>query len=269
MRRVPLGGGSRESQVIQRTLGARLDAVYPLPSFKDVSKASREAARRFWSERAWSEFAAIPALSQVSLGLVSERAPFSEVAGITGILQDEALHTALSMQVAEAFGGYVEEIPEHLAFDPYPLAEPSRHGLAAWLVVGGCVAETLSRSLIAARLKHTRPPELREILGRTLRDENLHVAFAWAAATRAVKRLPEARRKELARLAGPTVEAASRTLCTAGLTGVGKGIERRLRQRVADAGLGACPPDEEDAAVKLALERTVIPGLIRLGILAA
>ena len=40
-----------------------------LDSLKEVPKRTADAARRFWSQRTWSEFAALPALSQVLLKL--------------------------------------------------------------------------------------------------------------------------------------------------------------------------------------------------------
>jgi hypothetical protein len=266
---IPLSSGDKQVELISQRFERRLRAEYPLTELAQVPKRVRNDARMFWSERAWSEFAALPALSQILLKLVSGRAPFSEVASVSGILHDESLHTALSMRVAVTLGGYVPEVPEHLAMDPYALAAPNALALGAWLVAGGCIAETLSRALIHARLKHTRSPQLRAIISRTLRDENVHVAFAWAAAKRTVSQLTQGERRRLLQLAEPTVEATHRMQCTAGMQGAGLKAERRLRQRVADAGLGSCPPDEENFVVRSCIEKTIVPGLRRIGIAAA
>src|SRR4051794_32525081 len=98
-------------------LSARLKAQYPLSSFRGVARQTRDAARRFWSQRAWSEYSALPVLNQISLRMIREGAPLGELAGASGILQDEALHTRLSFEVAEALGGYTPDIPSHLTFD--------------------------------------------------------------------------------------------------------------------------------------------------------
>src|SRR5258707_1048516 len=99
---------------IRATLEKRLGAEHPLPSFGGLPRATRDAARRFWSQRAWSEYCALPVVSQISLKLAAEGAPLDELASVAGILQDEALHTALSARAADAFGGYVEDIPDYL-----------------------------------------------------------------------------------------------------------------------------------------------------------
>jgi hypothetical protein len=264
--RIPLDGAGSEVERIRENLDARLAAAFPLDSLSEVPKRAADAARRFWSQRAWSEFAAVPALSQVLLKLVSQRAPFGEVAALSGILHDEALHTELSKSVADALGGYVDEVPEHLKYEPYALAAPNPLELAAWLLAGGCVAETVSRALIQARLTRCKPTQLRALMQRTLRDENLHVAFAWSAAKRAVKGISERKKEQLVELAQPTVASLFSTQCTAGLSGPAAATERKLRQRVADAELGCLEPDEEDAVVKRCLEEEVVPRLRRLGL---
>jgi hypothetical protein len=172
----------------------------------------------------------------------------------------------LSRDVAVAYGGYEETVPEHFSYDPAGIARPSELGLAEWLVAGGAVGETLSRALISARLKYTAPPQLKALVTRTLKDENVHVAFTWAALERVVKPLPKARKRRLVEVAAPTVDAAYRSLCTAGLSGAALKTERRMRQRLADAGLGCAPPDEENEVNNETLQRFVIPGLKRVGL---
>jgi len=264
--KVPMGLGEKTVQSLHQRYEKRLEADYPLTTLGEYSADVRDAARRFWSERAWSEYAALPVLSQVLLKLISAKAPLDEIASVTGILQDESFHTAASVRVAEAFGGYVDEVPEGLAFEPFALAQPSSLELAAWLVAGGCVAETVSRALIQARLRKTTNPELRALLSRTLKDENLHVAFTWATAERVVGLVDESRRKEILAMAAPTVEATFRSQCTEGMSGPSAAAERKLRTRVAEAGLGSLTPDEENVVVTRCLNGTIVPRLKRIGL---
>ena len=60
-------------------------ALFELPA---GSVPQKDAARRFWSERTWSEFAAVPAVSQVVLALVREGAPLDTLGAYTAIADD-------------------------------------------------------------------------------------------------------------------------------------------------------------------------------------
>jgi hypothetical protein len=251
---------------IRAVLEQRLNAEHPLPSFKHLPSATRDAARRFWSQRAWTEYCALPVVSQIALKLAAEGAPLDELASVAGILQDESLHTALSAQVADAFGGYVEDIPDYLALDVAPLSAPSTMPLVVWLAVGCCVGETVSRALIVARLERTTDPALKALTARTLKDENVHVAFGWAAAKRAVKQLSPRDKRTLIPWIESALEGAWLGPSTRLLKGRGKGIERRQRQRVADAGLGSCTPEEEDAAVARCIDGFILPNFEKLGL---
>ncbi len=251
---------------VRRTLAVRLKAEFRPGALRGVSRALRRDAALFWSERAWSEYAAMPVMAQALRAGVAERVPLDDSAAVAGILQDEALHTELSRDVANTFHGYVEKVPAHLGFAPYELAVPLDLPLAHWLVAGGCVGETISRALIQARLRHTRVPWVRAVVMRTLKDENVHVAYSWAALKRVVSPLSRVQKKRLAEFCLPTVEGAFSSQCTGGLRGPARRQERGLRQRVADAGLGSCPPDEEDEVVRHVLERVIAPALQGVGL---
>lgn len=261
---VPLERASPTVETIVAALDRRLKARQTAQLGR-YSRAVRRDAAVFWSERAWSEYAALPALAQVLLLGVKAKAPLGETAALSGILHDEALHTGLSKQLAEAFDVYVPEVPSYLAFDPQALANATGLPLEQWLVSGGCVGETISRALIQARLKVTRDPLVRAVTLRTLKDENLHVAFTWAAAERILRPLPKAEKRRLVDRATATVQAAFVSQCTEGLRGAGLRAERNLRSRVARAGLGSLDPDEENRVVRACIERTIVPQLERLG----
>jgi hypothetical protein len=265
-RRIRLDDAGQAVARVEAALSRRLDATLPLDGLPKLRRALARDAAIFWSQRAWSEYCAVPALSQVLLHAVDESAPLTECQAAAGILQDEALHTRLSRDVAEAFGGYEDEVPAHFGYDPKGLSNASGLGLAEWLVAGGAVGETISRALISARLPYTAPKPLKAVVLRTLKDENVHVAFTWAALERVVAPLPKPHKRRLVEVAAPTVDAAFRSLCTAGMTGAALASERKLRQRLADAGLGCAPPDVENQVVHDTLQRFVIPGLRRVGL---
>jgi len=263
---IPLPKADVSVAKIRAVLDERLAAEHPLPSFRHVPRQTRDAARRFWSQRAWSEYCALPVVSQIALKLAAEGAPLDELASVAGILQDESLHTALSANVAEAFGGYVEDIPDYLGLDATALAAPSATPLVMWLAMGCCVGETVSRALIVARLERTTDPAIKALTARTLKDENVHVAFGWAALKRAVKGLSPRDKRTLIPWIESALEGAWLGPSTRLLKARGQAIERRQRQRVADAGLGSCTPEEEDAAVARCIDGFILPNFAKLGL---
>lgn len=261
--RVPLDEGSAPLTRIDERFRARLRAPLVPQAFVGVSKKAREAARRFWSQRAWSEYAALPALSRLLLLGVGERAPVTESSALAAILHDEALHTQLSKDAADALGGYVEDVPDDLAYDPYVYAAPSSMTLAEALVTGGCLGETISRALIQVRLPHTSHPALAAVVARTLKDESVHVAYAWGVAERVLPALPRAERRRIADLVAPALRGHDTGRASSALA---QRQQERLRQAVADAGLGSVTVDDEQRAVRRVIETKISPGLRRLGI---
>lgn len=224
----------------------------------------RDAAR-FWSRRTWSEFAAVPALSQVVLALVREGAPFEVQGAFSIIAADESRHAALSRALAERLGGYDEEPPAGSGFDPRSLADPSEVPVRVWALANGCFSETVSLALIRARTRATPPGVVRAVLEETLRDEALHVAAGWQLAGALLPRLPQGDRAALYDYGRAMARAIERTFGTAGLPAGPRRAERTLRARTHRLGLGSIDPDAEDAVVAAALGE-VFAQLARLGV---
>lgn len=226
----------------------------------------RDAAR-FWSRRTWSEFAAVPALSQVVLALVREGAPFEVQGAFLAIAADESRHAALSRALAERLGGYEPTPPAGSGFDPRSLADPSLVPARVWALANGCFSETVSLALIRARARATPRGVVRAVLEETLRDEALHVAAGWELAGALLPRLPQADRAALFDYGLAMAQALRRTFGTAGLPPRLRRSERALRARTHHLGLGSIAPDEEDALVERALGG-VFARLDRLGVRA-
>jgi hypothetical protein len=226
-------------------------ALYALPG---GSLPRSDAARRFWSERAWSELAAVPAVSQVVLALVRVGAPLDTLGAYTAIADDEVRHALLSQALAERLGGYVDEVPEGLGYAPRGLAAPSDVPVHVWGMANGCFSETVSFALIRARHAKTRHPVVRAVLAETLKDEAVHVRVAWTLAGQLLPELPRAERRELLAYGAELAQMLVRTFGTRGLPPGLARSERRLRDETAAAGLGALTADEENAVVDAALE---------------
>ncbi len=231
---------------------ARLrSAMFELPA---GSLPRNDAARRFWSERTWSEFAAVPAVSQVVLALVREGAPLDTLGAYTSIADDEVRHALLSRELAQKLGGYVDEIPEGLAYAPRGLATPSDVPVHVWALANGCFSETVSLSLIRARHAETKHPVVRAVLAETLKDEAVHVRVAWELAEGLLPTLDADTKNDLRGYGADLAEMLRRTFGTQGLPPALARSERRLRDRTAEAGLGALDAQAENAVVDRALE---------------
>jgi hypothetical protein len=262
---IPLEPGAPSVQRVEAKLRERLRAPSLSAELDGIDAADLEAARLFWSQRAWSEYAAVPALAQVLLKSVAERAPADEVSALSGIVHDEALHTRLSQEAAEVLGGYLSEVPEGLDFDPYRFVSPTSLPRLFDLVLAGCLGETLSCALIRARLPYARLGGLRAVTERTLEDERVHVAFAWAVASEEIPRLDDAGRAELARLLEPHARAARQgTLVRANERAAAR--DAATKDRVAAAGLGSCPADEEVRVTAETFREIIVPRFRKLGV---
>ena len=225
-------------------------ALFELP---EGAVPKNDSARRFWSERTWSEFAAVPAVSQVVLALVREGAPLDTLAAYTAIADDEVRHALLSRELAEKLGGYVDEIPEGLAYAPRGLATPSDVPVHVWALANGCFSETVSLALIRARHAATPHAVVRALLAETLKDEAVHVRVAWELAEGLLPTLDSVTRTDLHGYGADLAEMLRRTFGTQGLSPALARSERKLRDRTAAAGLGALSAAAENEVVGAAL----------------
>jgi hypothetical protein len=222
-------------------------------------------AAQFWSRRTWSEFAAVPSMSQMVLALVREGAPFEVQGAFLAIAADESRHAELSRALAERLGGYEKDPASARGYDPAALADPSEVAVAVWTVANGCFSETVSLALIHARARATPAGVVKAVLDETARDEAVHVAAGWELAEAVLPRLGQADRRALFDYGQLLAQMLRRTFGTSGLPEAERRVERRLRARTFSLGLGSLAPDEEDALVERSLAR-IFERLERLGV---
>jgi hypothetical protein len=223
-------------------------------------------AARFWSERAFSEYAAVPAISQAVLALVREGGSLDELAAMMHVSQDEIRHTELSRDMAEAFGGYCEDVPECIDFDPKHMGDPLGWPLAFWVIGTGCVSETLSLELMRQRMHHTTHPVAAAVLADIVKDEAVHSRLGWSIASRIVPTLSQAHRRELSEYASEYVGTLAKSFISRDMAPAAKARARRLRMAVASRGLGACPPDEADATFRKTVTDIMRPRFAKIGL---
>jgi hypothetical protein len=261
MSKVPLVSGPQGLRRLRR----RLEHGEGSEPIRDHDLPRSDSARIFWSERAWSEYAAIPALSQLSLGLVREGGSIDALAAIGRMIHDEVRHTELARELADSFGGYEEEIPRDLPYQPAVLAEIEGQSAVSWLL-SIVISESISAALLQARHASAKHPRVREVLELVLRDERAHAATGWVLARELIPTLEESARTELAFHALEIFESIGSTFATAGLPSLTRARERRIREDTASLGLGSLAPDDEDALVARVIGEVVAPRLAQVGV---
>jgi hypothetical protein len=263
---VPLRAGDERYLRIRRALLARPRKRTELPHAPPRSLPRSSAARTFWSQRAWSELAAVPAMAQTSLAVMRAKGPLDALHILAVIGADEVRHTEIARHIADELGGYVDTIPEGSGFRPNALAEPYDLPLPFWALSNGCVSETLSLELMRARLPYIRDPYLHGVVSEVMRDESIHARLSWLLAAEIFPALDRLSREELAEYARDAWAVMARTFVTRELPPDDRRAERRLRNAVAKAGLGAAPCDVEDAAFLHVRDELVLPRLRKLGL---
>jgi ferritin-like protein len=149
------------------------------------TQEQRDAARLYWSRRAWSEYGAIsesPAL-QVRFGV--EKRPSDMQLFFTIRSQEEARHAEVCHAMAERLGGYVEKPVEELFQGSVATHGVRRAALSADIPLEGiiaalvCTAEEIAFDVFKHLDQVTRDPVAKQIVRHIMRDESRHCAFGW------------------------------------------------------------------------------------------
>jgi hypothetical protein len=206
-----------------------------------------DSARRFWSQRADTEYAAVPAISQVVLALVREGASLNTIRAYNTIVDDEIRHAALSKELAQRLGGYVSA--PHLQGSAERLAQPTDVPVVVWALANGCLSETVSLSLISKRYAKTKTPLVKAVLAETLKDEAVHVKVAWTLASEVLPALTANAKRELSDYGREYVHMLKQTFGTSNMQGAMKRRETKLRDETFSADLGSLSAAEENTII--------------------
>jgi hypothetical protein len=149
------------------------------------TEEQRNAARLYWSRRAWSEYGAIsesPAL-QIRFGV--EQRPSDMQLFFTMRSQEEARHAEVCHAMAERLGGYIDKPVQNLFQGSVATHGVRRAALNANLPLEGiiaalvCTAEEIAFDVFRHLDDVTRDPVARQIVRFIMRDESRHCAFGW------------------------------------------------------------------------------------------
>jgi hypothetical protein len=219
---------------------------FPWSSLDANASPQMMAARHFWSENAFNEYASSLAMTQMNQALIAADAPLSAAS----FVEDERTHHALCCGVAVRCGGGVA-IPYHPASLQLK-AEGSPRERATELVVRVCcLGEAVSLPLLSGNLRSARQPLARAVLERIVRDETRHARFGWDYLEWA--RPDEAERQKLAAIINDAL-AQLRPM----LEGEGGAAD--------GGGLGWMSPREWRALARQSIEQALIRPLARHGI---
>lgn len=149
------------------------------------SREQRDAARLYWSRRAWSEYGAISESPSLQVRFGVEHRPTDMQLFFTIRSQEEARHAEACHQIAERLGGYVEKPVQHL-FQGSVASHGVRRaalnesvpleGIIAALV---CTAEEIAFDVFRHLNDITRDPVAAQVVRSIMRDESRHCAFGW------------------------------------------------------------------------------------------
>ncbi len=155
----------------------------------DRSKYTKEqldAARLYWSRRAWGEYGAISESPALLIRFCQERREPDLALFFAIRTQEESRHAETCCRFAELMGGYISAPPgfdaqaaieshgvRKMALDP----ETPLEAIIASLV---CAAEEIAFDTFAHLVEITTDPVARAVLATIKRDEVRHCAFGWA-----------------------------------------------------------------------------------------
>jgi hypothetical protein len=141
---------------------------------------TRAALADAWASEGLSEHASVAAFTRFTLQLLALGTPSALVEASIRAGRDEVRHARACFALASAYAGS--------PVGPGPL--DIRGGLderfdldsvAQTLAAEGCIAETVSLSLLAAARDRARNPTVRAMLAAIVEEEEAHVLLAWEA----------------------------------------------------------------------------------------
>ena len=149
------------------------------------TQTQRDAARLYWSRRAWGEYGAISESPALQIRFSQERRPSDMQLFFTIRSQEEARHAEVCHDMAERLGGYIEKPIEQLFQGSVATHGVRRAALDASVPLEGiiaalvCTAEEIAFDLFRHLVDVTIDPVAKQIVRLIMRDESRHCAFGW------------------------------------------------------------------------------------------
>jgi hypothetical protein len=221
------------------------------------SKEQLDAARLYWSRRAWTEYTGTAEDPAILLRLCIE--PDREAdARIFYAMQtlEETRHCIASYLFAERLGGYMDRPPiappksTHHRGIRERILNPD-NSFEAFVIAHICIGETIAAKMFEARYRHTTDPIAKELVRLIMRDEARHIQFGWKYMTHKFKTFTPELIAQMEKLAIDVVENSElkgfHCIWLMPMESTKPLIE--ANNITADAGLGASTPEQEAQAL--------------------
>jgi hypothetical protein len=221
------------------------------------SRAQLDAARLYWSRRAWTEYTGTSESPAVLLRLILE--PGREIdARLFWAVQtlEETRHCIASYLFTEKLGGYMSAPPV------LPPRSATHRGIRekvlnpkvsfeAFAIAHICIGETIAARMFEERYKTTTDPVARELVRLILRDETRHIAFGWKYMEHRVRTFTPTLIAEMERVAIDVMENSELKgfHCIWLVPNPATEALIEANNLTAEAGLGACSPEQEAKAL--------------------
>ncbi|MGZ3454349.1 MAG: ferritin-like domain-containing protein [Polyangiales bacterium] len=238
--------------LIVREIAARPEAQLT-PSLWEGATVEHEPhvlewLRRSWRARAQGERRAGDFDRRYHALCVAARLRSETCDAVARIARDEERHDELCSRVADALGAEPRVAPPPFGHVlPDPSASASLAELARWTIVRFCVGEACAIQQLVAMRDAVEEAKLRPALTYMLRDEVHHARFGWTLAEELV---PQLGRDELEWIGAALAHTFAFYESLHAIEDVSPGADEATNVR----------------AFYAAIERDVLPGLVRLGI---
>jgi len=160
---------------------------------------TRAALADVWTKDALAEHASVASFSRFVLQCLSLGAPADIVHAAQQACADEIEHARIGFGLATAYAGRPVG-PGRLDIRGSLDESLDAAAIACSVASEGCIAETVSASLIAAARDQARDPVLKEVLDRMAEQELDHALLAWRYLRWALARGSKRVRRDVARV---------------------------------------------------------------------
>ena len=170
-----------------------------LPDTSGLDAETRAALADAWTQDALAEHASVASFSRFVLQCLSLGAPADIVQAAQQACADEIAHARIAFGLATAYAG-TPVGPGRLDVRGSLDESLDAAAIACSVASEGCIAETVSASLIAAARDQARDPVVKEILDHIAEQELAHALLAWRYLRWALARGSKRVRRDVARV---------------------------------------------------------------------
>lgn len=224
--------------------------------------ATREAARLTWSRRVWVEYTGLSETPALLIRFCLEPGREADPKYFLTVRNtEEAWHIECFDRLAEAFGGRIEQ-PADAAYAAAFNRTQAREALDAGTPLDGYVAVHcaleggIDLALYEAYLENAADPVVKRVLDLVVADKKRHAAFGWLYLEERAPGWDAALKSEIGAALVRHVETVEAAGYHCPWASPAAAKEAEADRIVAEAGLGACPPDRERAIVNAYLDRS-------------